>query len=52
VLLELVDIFQKTKAVTDGLIEASGGTAVLATTPVGELEDSLAATEKSYAAAQ
>ena len=52
VYLELVDIFQKTKAVTDGLIEASGGTAVLATTPVGELEDSLAATEKSYAAAQ
>jgi len=52
VLLELVDIFQKTAAVTDGVIEASGGSAVLATTPVGELEKSLAATEKSYTEAQ
>ena len=52
VLLELVDIFQKTKAVTDGLIEASGGSAVLATTPVSELEESLAATQKAYAEAQ
>jgi D-methionine transport system substrate-binding protein len=52
VLLELVDIFQKTADVTDGVIEASGGSAVLATTPVSELEDSLAATEKSYTDAQ
>jgi D-methionine transport system substrate-binding protein len=52
VFLELVDIFQKTAAVTDGVIEASGGSAVLATTPVSELEESLAATEKSYAASK
>jgi len=52
VLLKLVDIFQKTKAVTDGVIEASGGSAVLATTPVSELEKSLADTQKSYAATQ
>jgi len=52
VFLELVDIFQNTAAVTDGVIEASGDSAVLATTPVSELEESLAATQKSYAAAQ
>ena len=49
-LLELVDIFQNTKAVTDGVIEASGGSAVLATTPVKDLEESLATTQKAYAA--
>jgi D-methionine transport system substrate-binding protein len=52
VYLELVDIFQKTKAVTDGLVEASGGTAVLATTPVDELVDSLETTQKAYAASK
>jgi D-methionine transport system substrate-binding protein len=52
VFLELVDIFQKTKAVTDGLVEASGGTAVLATTPVAELVDSLESTQKAYAASK
>ncbi|GAB3607429.1 MetQ/NlpA family ABC transporter substrate-binding protein [Conyzicola nivalis] len=52
VLLELVDIFQKTQAVTDGVLEVSGGTAVLATTPVSELEESLATVQESYAATQ
>ena len=52
VLLELVDIFQTTSAVTDGVLEVSGGTAVLVTTPVAELEESLAATQEAYAATQ
>jgi len=49
-LLELVDIFQKTKTVTDALLETSGGTAVLVTTPIAELEDSLATVQDAYAA--
>jgi len=49
-LLELVDIFQKTKTVTDALLETSGGTAVLVTTPVAELEESLATVQDAYAA--
>jgi D-methionine transport system substrate-binding protein len=49
-LLELVDIFQNTKTVTDGLLETSGGTAVLTTTPVAELEESLATVQDAYAA--
>ncbi|WP_411698563.1 MetQ/NlpA family ABC transporter substrate-binding protein [Conyzicola sp.] len=52
VLLELVDIFQNTQAVTDGVLEVSGGTAVLVTTPVSELEESLATVQESYAATQ
>jgi D-methionine transport system substrate-binding protein len=40
--LRLVDIFQNTPAVTDGLLEVSGDTAVLVQTPVEELEESLA----------
>jgi D-methionine transport system substrate-binding protein len=52
VLLELVDIFQNTQAVTDGVLEVSGGSAVLVTTPVGELEESLATVQESYAATQ
>lgn len=47
-LLELVDIFQSTSAVTDGLLETSGDTAVLVKTPVGELEDSLATVQDAY----
>ncbi|HEY1106261.1 MAG TPA: MetQ/NlpA family ABC transporter substrate-binding protein [Agromyces sp.] len=39
---KLVEIFQTDPDVQAGLIEASGGTAVPVTTPVGELEDSLA----------
>jgi D-methionine transport system substrate-binding protein len=37
----LVEIFQSTKAVQDGLLEVSGNTAVTLTTPVGDLVDSL-----------
>lgn len=47
--LKLVKIFQDTKAVTDGLLEVSGGTAALATTPVADLEKSLEAVEKDTA---
>ena len=50
VLLELVDIFQSTTTVTDGLIETSGGTAELVKTPVSELEESLNSVEEDYAA--
>jgi len=39
---KLVEIFQTDPDVQAGLIEASGGTAVPVTTPVSELEDSLA----------
>ncbi len=39
--LKLVEIFQNTQAVTDGLIEVSGDTAVLVQTPVDELVASL-----------
>jgi D-methionine transport system substrate-binding protein len=43
--LRLVDIFQSTPAVTDGLLEVSGNTAELVQTPVEELEESLATVE-------
>ncbi|MCU1406348.1 MAG: methionine transporter substrate-binding protein, partial [Glaciihabitans sp.] len=46
VLLKLVDIFQNDQDVIDGLVEASGGTAIPLKTPVSELEDSLAKVEK------
>ncbi|MFF2488760.1 MetQ/NlpA family ABC transporter substrate-binding protein [Microbacterium sp. NPDC058062] len=39
--LKLVEIYQNTKAVLDGVVEASGGTAVLVKTPVDELVTSL-----------
>ncbi|KAF2413050.1 methionine ABC transporter substrate-binding protein [Microbacterium sp. B35-04] len=39
--LKLVEIYQNTKAVQDGVLEASGGTAVLVKTPVDELLTSL-----------
>ena len=45
VYLKLVDIFQNSKAVTDGLVETSGDTAVLTKTPVADLEASLAKVE-------
>lgn len=41
VLLQLVEIFQGNQEVLDGLQEVSGGTAVFATTPAGELQSSL-----------
>jgi D-methionine transport system substrate-binding protein len=50
VLLELVELFQNTKSVTDALLETSGGSAVLTTTPAGELEDALAKVQSDYAA--
>lgn len=50
--LKLVKIFQDTTAVTDGLQEVAGGTAELATTPVADLEKSLAETEKQTKAAK
>jgi D-methionine transport system substrate-binding protein len=42
---KLVEIYQTTKAVQDGVREASGDTAVLLTTPVSELEESRVAVE-------
>lgn len=47
VLQQLVEIYQTTQAVTDGVVEQSGGTAVLATTPADELQTSLADVEQS-----
>lgn len=49
---KLVEIFQNTQAVTDGLQEASGGTAVLVKTPVEELTASLADVEDDIRANQ
>jgi D-methionine transport system substrate-binding protein len=40
--LKLVDIYQTTKAVQDGVLEVSGNTAVLLQTPVSDLVKSLA----------
>lgn len=48
--LKLVEIFQDTKAVTDGLQKVSGNTAELLKTPVADLETSLAKVEKDTAA--
>jgi D-methionine transport system substrate-binding protein len=48
--LELVKIFQDTKAVTDGLQEVSGGTAVLTKEPAAKLQSLLAEVEKDTAA--
>jgi D-methionine transport system substrate-binding protein len=47
---KLVEIYQNTKAVQDGVLEVSGGTAELLTTPVADLESSLAKVEKDTAA--
>ena len=47
---KLVDIFQTTKSVTDGLLEVSGNSAVLATTPPADLQSALAKVEKDTAA--
>lgn len=43
--LKLVQIYQDTKAVQDGVLEASGGTGVLVKTPVTDLVASLKKTE-------
>lgn len=50
--LKLVEIFQNTQAVTDGLQEASGGTAVLVKTPVAELVAALEAVQEDIRANQ
>ena len=47
---KLVDIFQSTTSVTDGLLEVSGNSAVLATTPPADLQSALAKVEKDTAA--
>ncbi|ANP73163.1 MetQ/NlpA family ABC transporter substrate-binding protein [Cryobacterium arcticum] len=47
---KLVEIFQNTKAVTDGVLEVSGGSAELATTSPADLQSTLATVEKDTAA--
>ncbi|MCS5728189.1 MetQ/NlpA family ABC transporter substrate-binding protein [Herbiconiux moechotypicola] len=47
---KLVEIYQTTQAVLDGVQEASGGTAVFLTTPVDDLRASLADVEADTAA--
>ncbi|WEO76228.1 MetQ/NlpA family ABC transporter substrate-binding protein [Cryobacterium sp. SO2] len=47
---KLVDIFQTTKAVTDGVLDVSGGSAVLATTSAADLQAALATVEEDTAA--
>lgn len=42
---KLVEIYQDTKSVQDGVLEVSGNTAVMLATPVSELEESLATVE-------
>ncbi|MDF2580668.1 MAG: methionine transporter substrate-binding protein [Microbacterium sp.] len=49
---KLVEIFQNTKAVTDGLQEASGGSAVLVKTPKDELASALKQVEDDVRANQ
>jgi len=46
VLNKLVDIYQSTQAVLDGVQESAGGTAVFATTPADELQSALADVQK------
>lgn len=50
--LKLVEIFQSNQEVQDGLVEASGGTAVLVQTPVDELVASLTDVEDDIRANQ
>jgi D-methionine transport system substrate-binding protein len=47
---QLVDIFQSTSTVTDGLLEVSGNSAVLATTSPADLQAALATVEEDTAA--
>ncbi|WP_336631123.1 MULTISPECIES: MetQ/NlpA family ABC transporter substrate-binding protein [unclassified Microbacterium] len=49
---KLVKIYQETKDVQDGVLKASGGTAVLVTTPVDDLLASLKKTEDQIRAQQ
>jgi D-methionine transport system substrate-binding protein len=50
--LKLVEIFQTDPEVQAALLEASGGTAVPVTTPVADLEQSLAKVEADTKAAK
>ncbi|GAA2984053.1 D-methionine transport system substrate-binding protein [Microbacterium terrae] len=50
--LKLIEIYQDTQTVTDGVIEASGGTAVLVKTPAADLATSLAEVEDDIRANQ
>jgi D-methionine transport system substrate-binding protein len=50
--LKLVDIFQSTQDVVDGVVEASGGTAVIVKTPVDDLVASLTEVEDDTRANQ
>lgn len=45
--LKLVEIYQETQEILDGVVEASGGTAVLVQTPVEDLVASLADVEEA-----
>ncbi|MEC5183663.1 D-methionine transport system substrate-binding protein [Cryobacterium sp. MP_3.1] len=47
---KLVELFQTTTTVTDGLLEVSGNSAVLATTSAADLQAALATVEKDTAA--
>jgi D-methionine transport system substrate-binding protein len=47
---KLVDIYQNTQKVQDGVLKVSGGSAELLKTPVADLEKSLATVEKDTAA--
>ncbi len=49
---KLVEIYQDTKAVQDGVVEVSGGTAVMLDTPVEELQASLREVEADTRAQQ
>ncbi|TDX81274.1 D-methionine transport system substrate-binding protein [Rathayibacter sp. PhB151] len=48
--LKLVDVYQSSQDVLDGVSEQSGGTAVFATTPAAELQSTLATVEADAAA--
>ncbi|WP_029150398.1 MetQ/NlpA family ABC transporter substrate-binding protein [Microbacterium indicum] len=52
VLNKLVEIYQTNEDVQAGVLETSGGTAVLSTTPAADLQASLADTQEAFAAAQ
>ena len=52
VLQRLVEIYQTNQEVQDGVLEVSGGTAVLADTPADELQASLADTQEAFAASK
>ncbi|GAA3669733.1 MetQ/NlpA family ABC transporter substrate-binding protein [Microbacterium marinilacus] len=52
VLNKLVEIYQTNQDVQDGVLEVSGGTAVLAQTPADELQASLADTQEAFAASK